>query len=193
MPGGTRPGSSSAGGPCRASSRVPGGEVRGVPGSSSFAAAAGSATGLSLRSPRAFKIFSRTRAPFVVPAAPALLSFARWKTSRPPGAGRLRSRPMRLRAFPRRDTPPTQTPPPGTGAKGARHRRHHRTLRHDHLREAGLRRNHHTRRVHLHRWLRAGLPRLRRPPPRLVGRPQGHRAPVLIHHHGAHRAHPPPR
>ena len=60
----------------RAPLRVPGGGVAAHPGLISLAGAVGSATGLSLRSLRAFKIFFRA-AGDLQPAAPALPFFAR--------------------------------------------------------------------------------------------------------------------
>jgi len=147
----------------------------------SLAGAVGSATGLSLRSPQAFKIFFRA-AGRLVPASPAqFLSSPAEKYLACLGPAGCPPALLRLRAFRRRNTPRTRTPPPGTTPKGARHERHQHLRqrlrdRHQHLRDAGLRDGHHPRRVPLHRRLRPGLRRLRWSPPHTAGR---HQDPVL--------------
>ena len=100
---------------------------------------------------------------------------------------------LRLRAFRRRDTPRTEPrhrgPPP---PEGAHHGRHHLPFapHHDPLRSPPLREPDPAGRVHLHRRLRTGLPRLRRSAPGVVGRRL--RAAVLIPGLGAHWVAPLP-
>ena len=153
----------------------------------SLAGAVGSATGLSLRSPRAVKIFSGTRA--TQPAAPAQsLSWPAEKHLARPGPAGCPPALLRLRAFRRRNTPQPRPRRRGPARRKARHEPHQ--LRRDHhLRQAGLRRDDHPRGLGLRGRLRPDLPRVRRghlrAPTGLVGRC---RAPVLIG--GAHRPGP---
>jgi len=122
---------------------VPGGGSAAYPGLFSLAGAAGSATGLSLRSLRTAKIFSWPRAtPFGAGCAGALLLPA-GKHLRCPG------RPVALPPYcaclPFRRRTHHEPGPRHRDhqRKGARHGRHHLSLRGHHLREALLRRHDH--------------------------------------------------
>ena len=122
MPG-VPPGASPAAGPAAYS------------GLFSLAGAVGSATGLSLRSPRTVKIFFRDAGN--PPAAPAQsLSLPAEKHLARPGPAGCPPALLRLRAFRRRNTPQPRPRRRGPARRKARHEPHQ--LRRDHhLRQAG--------------------------------------------------------
>jgi len=89
------------------------------PGLFRLAGAAGSATGLSLRSPRDSQ--DLFRAAGLAPGCRLRRRsfYARWKTSSPPGPPGCPPALLRLRSLRRRNTPRTRTPPPEPLAKGS--------------------------------------------------------------------------